>query len=279
MIVSPFSVASALALLSQAANGTTYDELTDALHMSSDKNLTANQFGDQLVSVQKGAGQSTLSITNQLFFNKGQKWRKSFRKMAVNQFASNVKPLNFADSEVAAEAINKIVSQKTNEKINEIIRADALSSTTRFVLINAVYFKGIWDRKFDKADTKPDDFYINDSEKVSTDFMQMMNSRFNYAVLDDLDATALEIKYLNCNFSMIFLLPNTRTGLTALESKLKDFDIQNIHDQFEEDEVDIQIPKFKIEFKVDLKEVLSQVIWYIFHGNRERQSKPRFVCI
>lgn len=260
MIVSPFSVANALALLSQAANGTTYDELTDALYMSSDRNLTANQFGNQLELIQNGAGESILSITNQIFLKKGQKWKRSFRKMAMNHFSSSIKGLNFADNDVAAETINQFVAEKTNRKINEIIRPDALGSDTRFVLINAVYFKGIWNRKFDKADTKADDFFINESKKVSVDYMNMINSQFNYAILDDLNATALELNYMNSNFSMIFLLPNKRDGLTEMETKLKDYDIQIIHDQFEVDDVDIQIPKFKIEFQVDLKDVLSEVI-------------------
>lgn len=60
--------------------------------------------------------------------------------------------------------------------------------------------------------------------------------------------------------SMFIILPNKRTGLAQLEARLNDLDIQNLSKSMYKSEVDVYIPKFKIEFEVSLVEALRKVI-------------------
>lgn len=78
--------------------------------------------------------------------------------------------------------------------------------------------------------------------------------------------------------SMFIILPNKRTGLAELEAKLNDLDIQNLSKSMYRSEVDVSIPKFKIEFEVSLVETLRKVIGtYIPRSHRNHQIFLSFV--
>lgn len=86
-----------------------------------------------------------------------------------------------------------------------------------------------------------------------------MQNHFHYANLDDLDAAAVKIPYKNSNCSMIIILPNSKTGLPALESKLKGINFRDLSDKMSVEHVILRIPKFKIEFDIDLEVPLKKV--------------------
>jgi serpin B len=77
--------------------------------------------------------------------------------------------------------------------------------------------------------------------------------------LEDLQSTAVELPYKDSDISMLIILPNKKTGLKELESKLKTLDLNDISSKMYSTEVNVEIPKFKIEFEVELKEPLTKV--------------------
>ena len=68
------------------------------------------------------------------------------------------------DSHGAAAEINNWVAEKTNNKVTEIVSADAVDTLTRLILINAVYFKGDWLKKFDVNSTTDEDFHVSPNQ-------------------------------------------------------------------------------------------------------------------
>lgn len=48
-----------------------------------------------------------------------------------------------------------------SEKVKDQFPEGSFSSSTKLVLINTVYFKGLWDRGFKKEHTKEEDFWLN----------------------------------------------------------------------------------------------------------------------
>lgn len=300
VIISPLSVASALALLSQGsyafrirnrcfvvsvhqtlkptlcgvtnfffhylsfkltylgANGNTFEELRKGLRLSNDKSVIANNFHDYYVMLDRSVGKSTFSIANQIYVMTGYKIHPQFQEIAVKKFSSGIEALNFADAAPSARHINKFVEEKTKDKIKNLIAPDMLSGDTRVVLVNAIYFKGNWEHQFNKDRTYEGDFFVSETEKTTVEFMTM-KKKFNYVVLDKLDATALEMKYAHSNFSFVIVLPNQRSGLAALEKKLRDWDLTKLTNDMYPQEVDVTIPKFKVEFEINLNDVLKKV--------------------
>lgn len=226
--------------------------------MNIDKAAAANQFQQYYGLLEKSVGKSTLSIANQIYVKTGFQLNKNFQEVAVNNFFSGIDALDFAKNVESAKAINQFVEEKTREKIKDLIKPNMLNADTRVVLVNAIYFKGDWEHQFKKENTREGDFYISETETVPVNFMHS-KKRFNYGVFDDLDATALEMKYANSNFSFVIVLPNSRTGLSALESKLKTFDLAKISEKMYSQEVQVTIPKFKVEFEINLNDALKKV--------------------
>lgn len=65
---------------------------------------------------------------------------------------------------------------------------------TRLVLVNAVYFKGLWKQQFAAANTKPEKFHLNSRENKEIPMMHK-TANFGYLRSDELDAAILEMPY------------------------------------------------------------------------------------
>lgn len=252
IIISPLSVASALALLQQGSSGQTFEELRNGLHLTADKETTANQFLEYYEVLRKNAGKSILTIANHLYIRSGYQINPNFK------FISDIEPLNFANATASAATINQFVTEKTQGKIQNLVSSQSLNGDTRIVLVNAIYFKGDWKFKFEKRHTKPAYFYLSESERIRIDFMNAKN-KFNYSYISALDVTALEMEYVNSNLSFLIVLPNKRTAISLLEEKVKNFSFNEIIDSLFLHEVMVKIPKFKIEFEINLNNTLTKV--------------------
>lgn len=184
--------------------------------------------------------------------------KKSFNDVASKSFASESQSLDFGQNVQSAKTINTWVEDNTNNKIKDLIAPDNLSGDTRMVLVNAIYFKGFWTYQFDPKKTFKAPFYLNDVDSVETDFMKIKKN-FKYGAIPNMDATAIELPYKDSDISMLIILPNTKTGLSALEAQLNTIDLAEISSKMHSQEVNVEIPKFKIEFKIELNDPLKKV--------------------
>lgn len=245
-------------MLSQSAGGNTFEELRHGLYLNVDKTSIANQFQHHSELLKSGAGSANLSFVNQIYVQQGHEINKSFRDVAVQKFRSGVESVNFAKNVETTGIINHFVEEKTNGRIKNLFTPEALSTDSRVVLVNAVWFKGEWETKFYETETQKSDFYTSATEKVSVDFMNI-DTYFNYADLPDLDATALQLKYNNSDYSMVIVLPNSVIGLSALETKLNNNVFESITHKLQGRKVDVAIPKFTVEFEIKLNDALKNV--------------------
>jgi serpin B len=127
------------------------------------------------------------------------------------------------------------------------------------VLLNAVYFKGIWSTKFLKNETKEEIFLNRGVNEVKKEMMKR-NGKFNYTEIESLNSKLLELSYSGDDLSLYILLPNEKQGFNQLKNNLKDFAVvENSIRNLRESEVHVTIPKFKIEAEYELKEELSQL--------------------
>lgn len=249
-------MATSLTLLAQGASGNTFQQLQHG--SGNDKSFTANQFHENWEALKANAGDAAFSVVNQIYVQQGQQLNKDFQDVAVSKFNSGVDTLNFAESQKSADAINHFVEEKTHGKIKDLYKASDLSADTRSVLVNALYFKGKWDHPFQKQFTHKEDFYTSETEKVSVDFMHSTYD-FKHGYLSDLDASAIELKYANSKFAFMVILPNQRTGLSAMEAKMTGYDLTKITKEMSVHTVGLTMPKFKVEYDINLNGVLASV--------------------
>ena len=79
--------------------------------------------------------------------------------------------MDFGQAVQSATAINQWVEEQTNNKIQKLIDPESLGPLTKLVLVNAIYFKGNWDVKFDKSKTSKGDFHVSPTKTIKTDMM------------------------------------------------------------------------------------------------------------
>ena len=185
-------------------------------------------------------------------------------------FKSKAENIDFSQSHEASDAINKWVEDQTNNKIQNLITPDSLNDDTMMILVNTIYFKGIWKYKFKSTDynDKPlkHSFFISNTESVNVDFMQMSKYLY-FENIRDLKVQALRLPYRDSDIEMLILLPNEQNGLSELEGNLMNFDISDLWVYMREWNVEVKLPKFKIEFEADLNEPLKKVIINISEYN------------
>lgn len=222
----------------------------------SDKNTNAYQFAEYIEQLLQSAGNSTLAIANKGYVQHTLAINKGFYE--ANKLLSDVESVDFADSNGSAQKINQFVAKATLGKIENFLDPSTLDASVKVIIANAIAFRGTWAEEFEEAHTEQGTFHTSDGEEVSADFMKH-NEVHDYAALDDLDASALKMRYTRSNFSFVIVLPNQRHGLPALERTLANYDVTKIDHRFKQRFVDVSIPKFRIESQLELKEILKSV--------------------
>lgn len=186
--------------------------------------------------------------------------KSSFKEVISKKLNFEIELLNFEDGENCARSINEFVATQTKNKITELCKPDSFDATTRLVAVNAIYFKDDWEKKFDKVATYRDEFFVNATNSVPTEFITKRDD-FRFASLEDLDASSAEIRYKNSVLVFVIVLPNSRNSeLSSLESKLANRELKQITDRFYWREGEITIPKFKTKVELtNLGETLQKV--------------------
>lgn len=265
MVVSPISVATALALLSQGANGNSFEQIENALHMTGGKARIIANYSQYHELIDRRMANVNFAFVNQIFVQQQNRpLNKTFQEIAMKSFHSGIEIVDFTHPTEAAMKINHFVAQKTNNQIRGFVAPNSLSSTSKVVLVNAIRMKAKWEQPFDHQNTYKGTFTSSNGDETSVDFMHA-TKKFNstIAILGDLDIGVyfLSMKYADSDLSMLILLPmHSDTSLAVLESAL--YDIDRVNDFVKsavEQLVDVSIPKFKIEHEIKLNDAWKRV--------------------
>ncbi|GBM18216.1 Serpin B6 [Araneus ventricosus] len=253
---SPMSISSAFAMLFYGAKGNTAQELRKALgyeKASIPNDLIHATFNCFLNEVLKSGDSSegyVLNSANAVLVDKHLELLEEYRSDVQELYKAVVRDVDFLrEAPKVVNEINAWVREKTNGMIEKLF--DELSPATVLVLLNAVYFKGTWERQFEPSKTRNEIFYNNGLESTGKSVPLMhLTSRFPYASVDNFQA--LELPYKGENISMLILLPNQRDGLRALENSLTPEKLAEIQRELYKTKVEVSLPKFKMEFEKEL---------------------------
>lgn len=125
--------------------------------------------------------------------------------------------------------------------------------------MNAIYLNLFWKTPFDPDVTRKINFYLDERNFVSTDFMVNIDVPVNYALLSEFDAELIELPFNVTGASFFIFLPQSRTGLPALESKLSSMDFDGLKSKMTSKLAVLRIPRFIVNFNIDFRESLEAV--------------------
>ncbi|XP_072936095.1 antichymotrypsin-2-like isoform X1 [Epargyreus clarus] len=258
VVSSPLSAEMVLALLTLGTEDPAHTELLTSLGIPDDDSIRSSF---SLVSSKlKSTKGVTLDVANKVYIKEGKyELNPKLKEDAVKVFDAGFEKINFDDGATAANTINKWVESKTNERIKDLLSSDSLNEDTRLVFVNALYFKGTWQKQFEPHNTIEQPFHI-DNEKTVDIPMMYKESEFKYGESEALGAQLLQMFYEGQQASMLIVLPNEITGLDAVMQKLADgHDLLAEVDHMYETKVQVTLPKFKIETEIDLIEILPKL--------------------
>lgn len=264
IVFSPYSITQAMAMMAAGAKGNTLSGIQQALSFSlppSQLNPALNAVDLQLAAktttaAADGAAQyPSLNIVNDVWAQNGFSILPSYLDtMAVN-FGGNVRLLDFVGvPENSRNSINSYIAQQTNNRIQDLIIKGAISSDTRLVLTNAIWFKGAWQSKFSPSTGNlPFTGYAGGQSAVP--FMQQKSS-FQYAQTNDYQA--VDLPYVGGNLSMLVVMPTAGTFNKFLSDLTAD-KLGEIARNLSPQRVDLSMPKFKLDAVPPLNSTLPKL--------------------
>ncbi|KAJ9580160.1 hypothetical protein L9F63_004177 [Diploptera punctata] len=267
LLVSPVSVKAALAMILEGAGGKSAKELREALRLTDDVKDTRIQFRNFLNSLQVNTPGTKVEAANQVFLSQNITPQTQYETMLKNHYFSNIEKVDFSKPIVAAEVINRWVNMLTHGLIPVLVEPGKLSSSTKLMIANAIYFKGKWKNAFDFDKTTVKCFYIDVNVCLDTYSMESVNV-YNFAYIPSLKAHAVELPYEGDKFSLMLLLPTTPLGIAQLVRDLTHISLHNIVSALQPTELLISLPRFKIDYNTDLLHKLNELgIQEIFTPN------------
>ncbi len=265
LFCSPLSIEDALVMLYVGAKGETKKELRLALGYPKDFDPLASlaAFRSQLHS-----DAVELEIANSAWFDKAFHPYRSYRYLINDVLGAELFRVDFGDDpEGSRGQINDWVAQKTHQKIKNLLPPGSISSATKAVLVDAVYFYGQWREEFNASLTKKERFYPQNGDSVLVD---MMNRTSEYNVSEFSMFTALQLPYKQ-DFSMWLVAPKEGKRVEDLLTTLITLEPAALYDKrVLKYNVELKMPKFKIIWGTkELSRALRQMgIEALFDPNR-----------
>lgn len=241
LLLSPFSLMTALSM----TYGGSYGETAEAFEtlFGFDANLSVHgSFAALLPKITPKL--ATLYVANAIWPQTGYPVYAAFESMVTQQYGAAYEPLNYLADTDAYLTINDWVAAQTESKIVDLI-AEPLPTSTRMVLVNAVYFNALWAEAFDENATATEPFYLSDDTPVDAAMMQKLDD-FNYTTNDLY--SAIEVPYTGREFSLIVLLPDTRETMEELLAALNEDGMDSVLDGLSEQQVQLVLPRFSFRW-------------------------------
>ena len=273
LFVSPLSVAMALGMTYNGADGETREAMARALELEDMTIQEVNEAYRDLIALLLDLDPRVeFALANSIWYRNTMSFEQGFLDINRDYFNAEVTGLDFADPE-AASTINNWVNENTNGKIPEIVD-DPIDPGLVMFLINAIYFKGDWTHQFDKGLTRDADFALPDGTTKQVETMFHESAAEVRTFSDDL-VRVVDLPYGGDAFSMTVLVPRSGLDVEDVVSALDGDRWRTIVDGLNDDARIVGMPKFKLEYEIELKSVLSALGMEVAFGAGANFSKIR----
>jgi len=230
----------------------------------------------KVISMESSPINVTLTVANKILVSKdnGFKLKPTYETDLTKYFSASIDLVSFktpADRILVVNQVNTFVNNQTQGKIPSIISPNVLDKSTRLIIINAIYFKGVWKIKFNKlysingTFTRGLGFGKTGMITSTVKYMNLNNINLNYVYIDELKSHFFEVPYSGDQISMYILLPNQnqyeysgRLGTLFGSESPQDEDINGI-DRIFTNSTEFDILKMKLTNISRLKMNLTKV--------------------
>ncbi len=241
-------------MLANGAEASTREEIMATIGAKDFDINEMNAFYAYLMQRAKTADKhTTLNIANYIALNKEFQLKKKYASTIADSYKGAVEALDFTKPE-STKRINGWCSEHTDNMIPSII--DQVEPSAVAYIMNAIYFNGTWADKFDKNNTKKEQFngYTRDIKYVD---MMHRNAKYYYTSNDVYSAVTLP--YGSGTYSMTVILPNEGKFIPDVTKALNAKSIASLRSNMDECIVDLKLPRFTTEMKLSLKDIIAKL--------------------
>lgn len=254
LFISPVSIAFALAMTWNGAAGETQRAIAKTLELAGLDHEAINRGSAALMrSLASIDPQVTLAVGNSLWAREGVRFAPAFLERNREYYQAELATLDFADPQAPA-AINRWVRKRTGGKIERIV--DQIDDSAILFLVNAIYFKGSWSRKFDERQTEAGTFTLPGGRQKRH---PMMRQSGEYRYLEGNGFQAVSLPYGGGDLSMYVFLPDRRSDLAGFYKALDARNWDGWMRRFDRTDGTIVLPRFKLEYEQTLNEPLKRL--------------------
>lgn len=246
VFISPASVAIALCMTYNGANGRTKQAMADTLGLNGMSLEDVNKANEALLANLREPGPGVeMSLANSLWARDVVPFHRDF--MQRNE--------DFYDAKIAGpfskDAINDWVSDETRGRINDLV--DYIDPNAVLFLVNAIYFKGEWETPFEPANGLIPFKLPSGSVKE----VLVMHNHGEYDYLEEPGFQAIRLPYGKGRIAMYVFLPDKKSGLNEFYKQLTPENWKQWKRDLQEVEGDIYLPKFKVEYGIEMSGALK----------------------
>ena len=255
IFISPYSASTVLQMVGNGAAGRTKAEMQQILGTTGFSSAGVNAANKDIAqSLNSGNTNVILTTANAIWYRQGTPVKPEFISCNQQFFGATVDGLNFQDPH-AVDVINAWANEKTHGKISRIADGMIDPIYTKLFLANAVYFKGKWEDPFDANDTKDRPFHLRGGgQKI----IPMMTKSKTFTYRRGTGYQAVRLPYQGENLAMYVFLPDTNSSPEHLLAIMSGDTWQRVTKPgFSEKEGTVVLPKFKLEYSVELKQPLQ----------------------
>jgi serpin B len=252
--ISPLSVSMALGMVLNGASDETRQNIINTINFEGLTAEQVNQAYKDLTTLLLSMDRTVqMGIANSVWYHDDYHINGAFENVITNAYDGKVQSLDFKAA-TAKNTINNWVEDKTNSRIKNLI--DQISGDEIMFLINAIYFKGDWQYQFDAAQTHVAPFTREDGTVTSVNMMRSKGAKIHYGTKDNVQL--VDIPYGNGQFRMTILVP-AEGGVRDLADSLSSTQFNSWLADSDSVSVELEIPKFKMTWKKDLKADLEDM--------------------
>lgn len=257
---SPYSIHSALSLAMNGAQGATLHAMKTGLGWGRTGRPTINRtYAALRAGLENSASQVTLGVANAVWVNQGLELRADFEQQASEYYAALAERVDFSDP-ATRQHINVWIAQHTCDRITELLKPEHLTPPPVAALVNAIYFKGLWQAPFDPARTQPAPFTLADGTQKTVPLMQRSGT---YAYFEGPDFQLASLPYggpdSSGDFCLDVCLPAPGLPLADWVARLDERAWQTWIERMDETAIELALPRFSLRYEAGLTEPLARL--------------------
>ena len=269
VLVSPLSVALALSMTANGAEGDTLSQFQEVLGGGVDLVELNGACVRLIQDYQNLSGSTKCSIANSLWVDPEGQIRDDFIGKCRGIYDAQVFSAQLSEPGIVKD-LNSWVSQHTNKMIPRIIN-EPFNENTALLLVNALYLKNKWLYEFDPLATYERVFHHEDGSTSRMDFLSKHDTELSY--INGKGAQGVVLPYDDGRLAFFALIPDEPSGLgdgtpftmncTPTEllgywlNTLEGGDLSQLINSREDTPfLSFDMPKFTAEWKGNLEEIL-----------------------